>query len=260
MICVVKVNMIDVATHDVFAPMQESMGDRLRRARIAANFTSAAKGAERIGVAASTYRAHENGQNEFGADEAEAYGRAFGVRAGWLLTGEQPKERGATPEMGIAPAADPKLKAEVSHPVDVPAWPTRKIPVFGQAAGGADDDGRFILNGNKVADVLILPGLEDVKDAYAVYVYGTSMVPAFKPGATVYVDPSRPIVAGDDVVVQVKMDEHEPPYGFVKEFVARRGGKLVLLQHNPPEGQDKTLTFPLDRVVAVHKVVGNVPR
>ncbi|WP_296585684.1 S24 family peptidase [Xanthobacter sp.] len=161
----------------------------------------------------------------------------------------QPKQERTTP-----------LQPEVSHPIDVPHWPTRKIPVFGQAAGGLDEDGRFILNGNKVADVLVLPGLEDVKDAYAVYVYGTSMVPAFKPGATVYVDPSRPIVKGDDVVVQVKFDEHEPPYGFVKEFVARRRGELELYQHNPPEGQEHTITFPLDRVVAVHKIVGNVPR
>ncbi|MET3352340.1 UNVERIFIED_ORG: phage repressor protein C with HTH and peptisase S24 domain [Xanthobacter viscosus] len=172
------------------------------------------------------------------------------------LRPQQAERLNAEPQRSPKPE---RPKADVSYPMDV-NWPTRKVPVYGQAAGGADDDGRFILNGNKVADVLILPGLEDVKDAYAVYVYGTSMVPAFKPGATVYVDPSRPIVAGDDVVVQVKMDEHEPPYGFVKEFVARRGGKLVLLQHNPPEGQDKTLTFPLDRVVAVHKVVGNVPR
>ncbi|MFG1371520.1 helix-turn-helix domain-containing protein [Xanthobacter oligotrophicus] len=224
------------------------IASRLKEAREAAGISQADL-AERVGMKQTGIGSIEAGESARPRKLLEI-ARAVNRTAQWLI-GE---------EDGEAPTQSPLHKADVSHPIDVPTWPTRKIPVFGQAAGGAEDDGRFILNGNKVADVLILPGLEDVQNAYAVYVYGTSMVPAFKPGATVYVDPSRPIVAGDDVVVQVKMDEHEPPYGFVKEFVARRGGKLVLLQHNPPEGQDKTLTFPLDRVVAVHKVVGNVPR
>lgn len=36
----------------------------------------------------STYAAHENGQNDYPADVAERYSRAFKVSAGWLLSGE----------------------------------------------------------------------------------------------------------------------------------------------------------------------------
>lgn len=66
----------------------QTMGDRLRDARIKARFESAAKAAEALGVRASTYRAHENGQNEFSPDEAEHYARKFGSSAAFLLTGE----------------------------------------------------------------------------------------------------------------------------------------------------------------------------
>lgn len=65
----------------------KSMGDRLREARENSGFNSAAKAAEALGVSASTYRAHENGQNEYGPEEALVYARKFGVSAAELLTG-----------------------------------------------------------------------------------------------------------------------------------------------------------------------------
>lgn len=221
---------------------------RLKEAREAVGL-SQAELAERVGMKQTGVGSIEAGESARPRKLLEL-ARAVNRSPRWLL-GE---EDDAAPVLPAIPQAD------VSYPMDVPVWPTRKIPVFGQAAGGVEEDGRFILNGNKVADVLALPGLEDVQNAYAVYVYGRSMVPVLRPGATVYVDPSRPIVAEDNVVVQIKATEHEPPYGYVKEFVSKKGGMLVLYQHNPPEGQDHMVTFPLDRVVAVHKVVGIVPR
>ena len=65
----------------------ETMGDRLRAARMQ-KYASANKAAEALGIPASTYRAHENGQNEFSPEEAERYARKFGSSAAFLLTGE----------------------------------------------------------------------------------------------------------------------------------------------------------------------------
>ena len=65
-----------------------SASDRLRQARIAAGFTSAAKAAAAIGIGATTYVAHENGQNAFTAEQAERYAEAFDVDAAWLLFGQ----------------------------------------------------------------------------------------------------------------------------------------------------------------------------
>lgn len=156
-------------------------------------------------------------------------------------------------------APSPLPTPDASHPMPAD-FPRRLLPVFGQAAGGMNDDGKFVLNGNKIAEVFCLPSLEHVRDAYAVYMHGESMVPAFRPGDTVYVDPSRPVVSGDDVLVELKGEEGDPPFGYVKNFVARQGGKLVLRQYNPPLGQSHTIEMPLDRVLTLHKVVGSIRR
>lgn len=68
-------------------PGMVTMGDRLRAARLLARYSSASKAAEALGISASTYRAHENGQNEFGPEEAEHYARKFNTTAAHLLTG-----------------------------------------------------------------------------------------------------------------------------------------------------------------------------
>lgn len=159
----------------------------------------------------------------------------------------------------LTPPQEPPAPPDASFPVPV-EFPRRMLPVYGQAAGGMSDEGRFVLNGRKIADVLCPPALEHVRDAYAIYMHGESMLPAFRPGDTLYIDPGQPVVTGDEVVVQIRDGHGQPPLGYVKEFIARRGGKLLLKQHNPPPGQDNFLDFPLDRVVTVHKVIGAIRR
>lgn len=66
-----------------------AMGDRLKSARAEAGYESARNAAVRNRWKVSTYAAHENGQNEFGPEAAERYGRAFKVDPGWLLTGRR---------------------------------------------------------------------------------------------------------------------------------------------------------------------------
>lgn len=60
---------------------------RLKEARQAAGFASAAAAAERLGVPYATYSAHENGSRGFTAEAAMKYGRAFRVQPEWLLFG-----------------------------------------------------------------------------------------------------------------------------------------------------------------------------
>ncbi len=63
------------------------MSVRLKAARKDAGYKSATAAAEALGVAASTYRAHENGQNQFNVEEAKQYARRYKVSATWLLFG-----------------------------------------------------------------------------------------------------------------------------------------------------------------------------
>jgi SOS-response transcriptional repressor LexA len=66
----------------------ETMGERLKFARKRAGHPSAMGAAKRFGWTASTYAAHENGQNDYGLEEARRYGKAFKASPVWLLTGE----------------------------------------------------------------------------------------------------------------------------------------------------------------------------
>lgn len=62
-----------------------SMGDRLRHAREAAGYKTATAAVEHFNWPNSTYRAHENGQNNFSPAVAKIYANAYGVSAAWLL-------------------------------------------------------------------------------------------------------------------------------------------------------------------------------
>ena len=63
-------------------------GDRLRAARLNAGYKSVAKAAGALGMSESSYRAHENGQNQFTPAQAQKYAEAFGADAAWLLYGD----------------------------------------------------------------------------------------------------------------------------------------------------------------------------
>ena len=63
------------------------MSVRLRTARVCAGFKSASAAIEHFQWKSSTYRAHENGQNNYDVNDAAVYARAFNVSASWLLLG-----------------------------------------------------------------------------------------------------------------------------------------------------------------------------
>jgi phage repressor protein C with HTH and peptisase S24 domain len=95
-------------------------GERLRLARKRV-FGSGREAAEALGIPQQTYNSHERaglpGSRDFGADEAEVYGRRFGVRPEWLLTGR-----------GHAPLA----------PDDVDEEPAAsRTPIVGYVGAGA---------------------------------------------------------------------------------------------------------------------------
>lgn len=167
------------------------------------------------------------------------------------------------PTPSAIPPVQPSAKDEppplpppdASHPVPL-RISHKTIPVYGHAAGGMNEDGKFILNGSKIADVLCPPALETVAGAYAVYHTGESMLPRYEPGDLLTIHPSLPVKRGDYVLVQITGDDGDPPYGYVKRFVSRNAKELVLEQLNPPEDEDSILRFPADRVLTVHVIWG----
>lgn len=126
---------------------------------------------------------------------------------------------------------------------------TRKVPAYGKAMGGKH--GEFILNGNKVADILAPASLDGVTNAYAVYIAGDSMEPRYFAGEAAFIHPGLPVRKGDFVVAQIAGEEGEPPLAFVKRFVNMDDRRLRLEQLNPR----KFLEFPRKRVVSVHLIL-----
>jgi len=234
----------------------QEIGARLKLARQAAGFRSAKAAAESLGVAYPTYAQHENGTRGI-VREAELYARRYKVSLDWLMRG-----RGAGPAGSSANDNDEELDAPITSAIPNASFPpvyqqfpsTRRIPLFGQTEAGPN--GKFVMNGALVADVFCPPGLENVPDAYAVRVYGTSMEPRYKAGETVWLNPQLPVRAGDDVVVQLKPEhDGDEMASYIKEFRSRSSKVLKLWQHNPEEGEPKELVFDNDDVFSVHKVV-----
>jgi phage repressor protein C with HTH and peptisase S24 domain len=127
-----------------------------------------------------------------------------------------------------------------------------RLPVLGSAEGGAD--GQAPWNGDVVDYVPRPANLAGVPQAYAIYVYGTSMEPRYHPGELAYVHPVRPVRAGDYVLVQLRgKGEDETPRAFLKRLVRQTQSKLVLEQFNPA----KTFDVKMADVVSVHRIVGS---
>lgn len=147
--------------------------------------------------------------------------------------------------MPMLEPARPAQNARVIGPVQMMA----SVPAYGHAAGGRD--GQFPFNGNRVTDLPAPASLIGVRDAYAVYVAGTSMIPRYNPGEAVFVNPRLPVRSGDYVVAQVAGIEGEPPDAYVKQFQSKDARYLRLKQLNPK----KELKFPVQRVVSVHRII-----
>ncbi len=172
--------------------------------------------------------------------------------APWLKISPQDLMFGPDAKEETAVSA-PLPKPDASFPIPV-QFPSTMLPVYGQAAGGMNEDGRFILNGQKVADVFCPPALANVVGAYGIYLSGDSMIPRYEHGDLLLIHPGLPVSRGNYVLAQIQGEEGDPPSGYVKKFISKNAKELVLEQLNPPEGQDHILRFPADKVIAVHRI------
>jgi phage repressor protein C with HTH and peptisase S24 domain len=205
---------------------------KLRLARIHTG-QSAAQIARALGVAPPTYRAWERGDNRPPIDVARQICDLFEVN-----------DMADLFEDATSPVA------EVSPPAPPPQDGGRNLPVLGSARGGSD--GFDLAAGAAAMTYTDRPAnLIGVGDAYAVYVYGSSMEPRYFPGETLHVDPHRPARRGDFVVVQLAGGDGDQ-HGVVKRFISRSDDKLVVEQFQPQQ----KITYAASAVRAVHLIVG----
>lgn len=238
------------------APERAAQAERLKAARERAGFKTAADAIRRFGWTATTYMAHENGQNGLRQAVAQSYGLAFKVSSGWLLTGEGSPFIGIVKELESSNGSSDGIVNEAKRGVelsdaalDFRAMP-RDMPVLGTGACGKD--GSFELSGQTLDYLRRPPRLANVRDAYALYTHGSSMSPWREEGQAVYVHPHAPVRPNDYVVVQLKpLAPGTAPEALIKRLVRRTETDLRLRQFNPP----KDVTVPMKRVAAIHKIL-----
>lgn len=157
--------------------------------------------------------------------------------------------------------AQPALVNPVFNPNDLP----RDVPIMGTATGAALE-----IQGNgdvarieeiELQDVIGYarrpPAIDSNRKAYALYIAGDSMEPRYRGGDLVYVDPRRPAMIGDDVIVQLvgdvrpDADPGEVRHVLVKQLVRNTAAHVELCQFNPPV----TFKVPKSKVHAIHRVI-----
>lgn len=122
------------------------------------------------------------------ADTAAALERATGYNAAWLVTGKGSKQAANVSNVAPAPIGG------------------RSIPLINYVQAGAWTD---VVDNYQPgdADEFLLTDLELSSNAFALEIKGDSMLPEFKPGDRVIIDPSVSPQPGDYVVAKNGEDE-----------------------------------------------------
>ena len=141
-------------------------GERLRHARTAAGFSTAAEGAARAGVKYYTYVQHENGVRGIPSDKAAIYARAFAVEPQWILYGRGGRRR-LIPVVGYVGAAteffgfDDHAQGAGLDEIDAPPGaPDEAVAVIvrGDSGSPAIRDGMVLIYWNKFENPVSLIG------------------------------------------------------------------------------------------------------
>ena len=261
--------------------MQKSMGERLRAAREAANYPSATKAAEALGVSLSTYRAHENGQNEFSAEVANRYAKKFGTTAAYLLTGEGLR-KAARPAPNIVMSFDPDEQdqdgfAESGNELSYsrehwkPQIEGARPEVDVKLGAGSGIVGEVInlpvgsgnVAGHKIVAEWLIPTGYLRNEAKAspshtiiMEVIGDSMQPTYMPGDRVIVDLSQNQMT-TDTVYAISDGYTEPQIKRLQRVPFTQPGQVKIISDNPAL---ETFTVELDRLTIIGRICGHIAR
>jgi phage repressor protein C with HTH and peptisase S24 domain len=153
--------------------MATTRGDRLRIAR-ERRFRSARQAAKAIGMAPSTYGAHERaedpGGRDYGPNEAKRYARRFGVSTEWLLIG-----KGKGPDEAGPEEPEPE---------------TPKVSVVGYVGAGSEAHFYEVAQGDHDE---VEPPYGSTEDTVAVEIRGNSLGTIFNRWLVFYDDVRRPV-------------------------------------------------------------------
>jgi SOS-response transcriptional repressor LexA len=179
------------------------MGDRIRERRLRARLTQLAL-ATRLGVTKSAVSQWESGDiKTLKGPALVALCRELGVSESYILDGSGPAARTAPPPAG------PQRRGPDSATPATAARDTRRIPVISYIQAG---EPREVVDDYAAGDGFETLGVDpDLAarlgpHAFGLRVEGESMLPEFRPGDYVIVDPDAPVRPGDMVVAKLERD------------------------------------------------------
>ena len=127
------------------------------------------------------------------------------------------------------------------------------LAVYASAAGGPE--GAWVLSSDAIAWIHRDQRLVGVRDAFACYVVGESMFPAYEQGNLLLVNPAVPPNAGDDcLLIQEAADGSR--YALIKRLVRFNSTSWTVKQWNP----DKTFSLPRKEWQRALLVIGKYNR
>lgn len=137
----------------------------------------------------------------------------------------------------------------------------RDVPIYGTALGGVIQYDAVAVEQTNLAIGEVIqyitrpPVLKGRRDIYGVYVQGSSMAPRYQDGELVFVDPFRPPMIGDDVIVF--LGEEDGTGGdqincvLIKRIVKRTATFVRLEQFTPAA----TFDVPVEHIWQTHRVI-----
>lgn len=212
-----------------------TLGQKIRQAREAKGLSQSQVG-QLFGISRSAVSQWESDAVVPETQKLKALAAALGKDVGWLL--ENGKDQ---PVFEVPHYGQPALP-DRAFPVQFGA---RDLPVFGSAKGSFS--GEAVDSSSPVEWILRPPVLAGVKNAFGVYVVGTSMEPRYHQGEIVLVHPGRPKGRGAYVVVLLTDDT-----AIVKRLLRQTDDFWEVEQLNPPAKEK----LPATRVAKVYCIVG----
>jgi Peptidase S24-like/Helix-turn-helix len=163
----------------------------------------------------------------------------LGTTVDYLITEHEPS-LGAPPSPGVGPP----MALSAGRP---------DLAVYASAAGGPE--GAWVLSGDAIAWIHRDQRLVGVRDAFACYVVGESMFPAYEHGNLLLVNPAVPPNAGDDCLL-IQEAQDGARYALIKRLVRFNSTSWTVKQWNP----DKTFSLPRKEWQRALLVIGKYNR
>lgn len=203
--------------------------------------------AELAGTSQPQIKRLEDGDRKLTKEWAERLAPHLGVTPQELIF-DSPPPRGQVITNGPL-KTDSATVLNINPPPEILG--ERDLPVFSAVEGGP---GEMVVSTDPI-DIVPRPWfIRNVKEAYAVLVVGESMVPVFKPGMMVIVNPKLPVVPGEPAIFVDQ--QHGGFRATVKELVRSTSTFWLVHQWNPPEGQKHEFKLKKEEWPDAYRVVG----